>query len=145
MGPRAIARGNGLLRSAGEGRTSAIRKSDFPVGISHFPTGKAISLSAFRISRQEKRFPSRHFAFPDGKKRFPSRHFAFPDRKSDFPLRILHFPTGKSDFPLGISHFPISKSDFLIAGVARLGKVGNRWHPSFNGAARDRARKAAEP
>ena len=90
MGPRAIARGNGLLRSAGEGRTSAIRKSDFPVGISHFPTGK-------------------------------------------------------SDFPLGISHFPISKSDFLIAGVARLGKVGNRWHPSFNGAARDRARKAAEP
>src|SRR5438132_1153831 len=119
-GARAIARGNGLLRSAGEGRTSAIRKSDFPVGISHFPTGKAISFSAFRISRQEKRFPSRsfafpdrkkrfpsrHFAFPDGKKRFPSRHFAFPDRKSDFPLGISHFPTGKSDFPLGISHFP---------------------------------------
>src|SRR5439155_1243926 len=94
-------------------------------------SGKAISLSGFRISRREKRFPS--------------RHFAFPDRKSEFPLGISHFPTGKSDFPLGISHFPISKSDFLIAGVARLGKVGNRWHPSFNGAARDRARKAAEP
>src|SRR5439155_622061 len=104
MGPRAIPRGNGSLRSAGEGRTSAIRKSDFPVRISHFPTGK-----------------------------------------SDFPVGISHFPTGKSDFPLGISHFPISKSDFLIAGVAPLGKVGNRWHPSFNGAARDRARKAAEP
>src|SRR5947208_3020821 len=117
-GARAIARGNGLLRSAGEGRTSAIRKSDFPVGIAHFPTGKSD---------------------------FPLWISHFPTGKSDFPLGISHFPTGKSDFPLGISHFPISKSDFLIAGVARLGKVGNRWHPSFNGAARDRARKAAEP
>src|SRR5438876_1084064 len=118
MGPRAIARGNGLLRSAGEGRTSAIRKSDFPVGISHFPTGKSD---------------------------FPLGISHFPTGKTNFLLGISHFPTGKSDFPLGISHFPISKSDFLIAGVARLGKVGNRWHPSFNGAARDRARKAAEP
>src|SRR5947208_11908208 len=106
MGPRAIARGNGLLRSAGEGRTSAIRKSDFPVGISHFPTGKAISLSAFRISRQEKRFPSWHFAFPDGKKRFPSRHFAFPDGKKRFPSRHFAFPDRKSEFPIVRPHFP---------------------------------------
>src|SRR5437667_106989 len=108
-------------------------------------SGKAISLSGFRISRREKRFPSRHFAFPDRKSDFLLGISHFPTGKSDFPLGISHFPTGKSDFPLGISHFPISKSDFLIAGVARLGKVGNRWHPSFNGAARDRARKAAEP
>ena len=67
------------------------------------------------------------------------------DQEKRFPCRDFAFPDGKSDFPLGISHFPISKSDFLIAGVAPLGKVGNRWHPSFNGAARDRARKAAEP
>ena len=132
MGPRAIARGNGLLRSAGEGRTSAIRKSDFPVRISHFPTGKSD-------------FPLGISHFPTGKSDFPLGISHFPTGKSDFLLGISHFPTGKSDFPLGISHFPISKSDFLIAGVARLGKVGNRWHPSFNGAARDRARKAAEP
>src|SRR5439155_26785603 len=94
MGPRAIARGNGLLRSAGEGRTSAIRKSDFPVGISHFPTGKAISLSAFRISRQEKRFPSRHFAFPDGKKRFPYRQFTIPGREREFLAREPQFAAG---------------------------------------------------
>src|SRR5439155_1361984 len=97
------------------------------------------------VRDQEKRFPCRDFAFPDGKSDFLLGISHFPTGKSDFLLGISHFPTGKSDFPLGISHFPISKSDFLIAGVARLGKVGNRWHPSFNGAARDRARKAAEP
>jgi len=60
----------------------------------------------------------------DQEKRFPCRDFAFPDGKSDFPLGISHFPTGKA---ISLSAFRISRQEKAISlsafRISRSAKV----------------------